>query len=245
MATAQVLLQIKDLHVAYCELRVLQGVSLEIKAGELVSLLGGNGSGKSTTQKTILGFVKPTSGLITFEGARLDTLSVPEIIRKGITMVPEGRRVFPFMSVHENLILGAWVRRKERAELKQDLERVLELFPILRTRLQQLAGTMSGGEQQIVAMARALMMRPKLVLMDEPTMGLAPKLVDEVLELIQTVNRNGIAVLLVEQNARTALGFTDRAYVLERGRLVIEGPSKDLLSNERVRSAYLGELSQA
>jgi branched-chain amino acid transport system ATP-binding protein len=205
--------------------------------------LGGNGAGKSTTQKAILGFVRPKSGQITFEGARLDTLSIPEIIKKGITMVPEGRRVFPFMEVRENLLLGGWVRRKHRAEIKHDFERVLDLFPILGKRLNQLAGTMSGGEQQMVAMARALMMRPKLVLMDEPTMGLAPKLVDEVLELIQTVNRDGIAVLLVEQNARTALGFTDRAYVMERGRLVIEGPSKDLLSDERVRSAYLGELN--
>lgn len=243
MATDQVLLQIEDLHVSYGALRVLQGVSLQIKAGELVSLLGGNGAGKSTTQKAILGFVRPKSGKITFEGARLDTLSIPEIIQKGITMVPEGRRVFPFMEVRENLLLGGWVRRKQRAEIKHDFERVLDLFPILRKRLNQLAGTMSGGEQQMVAMARALMMRPKLVLMDEPTMGLAPKLVDEVLQLIQTVNRDGIAVLLVEQNARTALGFTDRAYVMERGRLVIEGPSKDLLSNERVRSAYLGELN--
>lgn len=244
MAQDQPLLQIDDLHVAYGQLRVLQGISLRIRAGGLVSLLGGNGAGKSTTQKAILGFVRATSGSIVFEGKPLGNLPVPEIIRRGITMVPEGRRVFPWMPVRENLALGAWVRRHRSEELKQDLDRVLDLFPILRARLGQLAGTMSGGEQQMLAMARALMMRPKLVLMDEPTMGLAPKLVDTVLELIQKINQSGVAILLVEQNARAALGFTDHAYVLERGRLAIEGRSADLLSDERVRSAYLGELGE-
>jgi len=238
------LLEIDNLHTAYGDLHVLQGINLRVAAGELVSLLGGNGSGKSTTLKTIIGFLRPTEGTIVFNGSRIDRLSTPEIIRRGITMVPEGRRVFPWMAVRENLALGSWVRRQQRAQVRQDLEHVLDLFPPLRARLGQLAGTMSGGEQQMLAMARALMMRPRLVLMDEPTMGLAPNLVETVFELIQTINRSGVAVLLVEQNAHAALGFTDRAYVLEHGRMAIEGASRELLRHERVRTAYLGELAE-
>ena len=237
------LLEVRDLHVAYGDLRVLQGVNLYVGPGELVSLLGGNGSGKSTTLKTILGLVKPGRGEIGFDGARVDGLSTPALVRLGLTLVPEARRIFPFMTVRENLQMGAWVRRHDRVAVADDLERVLALFPVLRERLGQAGGTLSGGEQQMVAMARALMARPKLMLMDEPSMGLAPAVVHSVFELIRTVNRQGVGILMVEQNATAALQFTHRAYVLEQGVMAIEGPSKDLLSHERVRTAYLGQFA--
>jgi branched-chain amino acid transport system ATP-binding protein len=238
------LLQIEDLHAGYGDLRVLSGVNLNVRSGELVSLLGGNGSGKSTTLKTILGIVRPQRGSIRFEGERIDGQTTPAIIRRGIGMVPEARRIFPWMTVRENLEMGAWVRRKDQPGVQKDLEYVLALFPRLRDRLQQLGGTLSGGEQQMLAMARALMQRPRLLLMDEPSMGLAPAFVQTVFEVIKKINHTGVSILMVEQNANAALRFTHRAYVLEQGVMAIEGSSRDLLSHDRVRTAYLGELAR-
>jgi branched-chain amino acid transport system ATP-binding protein len=238
------LLKIEDLHAGYGDLRVLSGVNLNIQRGELVSLLGGNGSGKSTTLKTILGIVRPQAGNIRIEGERIDGLTTPTIIRRGIGMVPENRRIFPWMTVRENLEMGSWIRRKDQRGVREDLKNVLDLFPRLRDRLHQLGGTLSGGEQQMLAMARALMQRPRLVLMDEPSMGLAPAFVQTVFEVIKEINQTGVSILLVEQNANAALRFTHRAYVLEQGVMAIEGPSRELLSHDRVRTAYLGELAK-
>jgi branched-chain amino acid transport system ATP-binding protein len=235
------LLEVHELQAGYGGLKVLQGLSLHVDKGELVSLLGGNGSGKSTTIKSILGFVRATHGTVSFDGREIQSSTTAAIIQAGIALVPEGRRVFPFMSVKENLLLGGWVRRHAKRELAQSLDEVLAIFPLLTERMSQNAGTLSGGEQQMLAMARALISKPKLVLMDEPTMGLAPRFVHTVFELIRSVNELGVAVLMVEQNAHAALRMTHRAYVLEHGVIAIEGRSADLLGHPRVRSAYLGE----
>ena len=215
------------------------GLSLEVGAGRIVCLLGGNASGKSTTMKVILGLATPRAGEVRFEGARIDGLATHRIIRKGVGSVPEARRLFPLMSVRENLFMGAYAR-SDRAEVKQDLERVLGLFPRIAERLEQPAGTLSGGEQQMPAMARALMGRPKLILMDEPTMGLSPLWVDRVLELIATINQHGVTIFMVEQNANLALQIAHDAYVLQTGRIVLEGPAERLRADPRIRDAYLG-----
>ena len=215
------------------------GLSLNVGAGRIVCLLGGNASGKSTTMKVILGLATPRAGEVRFDGERIDGLATHRIIRKGIGSVPEARRLFPLMNVRENLHMGAYAR-SDRAEVKQDLERVLELFPRVAGRLDQQAGTLSGGEQQMLAMARALMGRPKLILMDEPTMGLSPLWVDRVLELIATINRQGATIFMVEQNANLALQIAHDAYVLQTGRIVLEGPAERLRADPRIRDAYLG-----
>jgi branched-chain amino acid transport system ATP-binding protein len=243
LGESETVLEIRDLHVAYGDLQVLSGINLDVRSGELVSLLGSNGSGKSTTLKTILGIVRPQRGSIKLAGERIDGLPTPDIVRRGLTLVPEARRIFPWMTVRENLEMGAWARRKDRAGVAQDQDRVLALFPVLRSRLGQIGGTLSGGEQQMLAIARALMLRPRVLLMDEPSMGLAPTAVAATFELIRTINRSGVSILMVEQNANAALRFTHRAYVLERGVMAIEGRSSDLLRHERVRTAYLGELA--
>ena len=215
------------------------GLSLEVGAGRIVCLLGGNASGKSTTMKVILGLATPRAGEVRFEGARIDGLATHRIIRKGVGSVPEARRLFPLMNVRENLLMGAYAR-SDRAVIKQDLERVLALFPRVAGRLDQQAGTLSGGEQQMLAMARALMGRPKLILMDEPTMGLSPLWVDRVLELIATINQHGVTIFMVEQNANLALQIAHDAYVLQTGRIVLEGPAERLRADPRIRDAYLG-----
>jgi branched-chain amino acid transport system ATP-binding protein len=215
------------------------GLSLEVGAGRIVCLLGGNASGKSTTMKVILGLATPRAGEVRFDGERIDGLATHRIIRKGIGSVPEARRLFPLMNVRENLHMGAYAR-SDRAEVKRDLERVLELFPRIAGRLDQQAGTLSGGEQQMLAMARALMGRPKLILMDEPTMGLSPLWVDRVLELIATINQQGVTIFMVEQNANLALQIAHDAYVLQTGRIVLEGPAEQLRADPRIRDAYLG-----
>ena len=215
------------------------GLSLEVGAGRVVCLLGGNASGKSTTMKVILGLATPRAGEVRFEGARIDGLATHRIIRKGVGSVPEARRLFPLMNVRENLLMGAYAR-SDRAVIKQDLERVLALFPRVAGRLDQQAGTLSGGEQQMLAMARALMGRPKLILMDEPTMGLSPLWVDRVLELIATINQHGVTIFMVEQNANLALQIAHDAYVLQTGRIVLEGPAERLRADPRIRDAYLG-----
>jgi branched-chain amino acid transport system ATP-binding protein len=216
-------------------------VSLEVGEGEIVCLLGGNASGKSTTMKTILGVVRPTGGTVELDGQVINDVRTAQRIERGLAIVPENRRVFPRMSVRENLEMGAFLRR-DRLSVEGDLERVLGLFPRLRERLAQAAGTLSGGEQQMLAMARALMARPRLLLMDEPSMGLSPRLVQQNFELIQDINRSGVTVFVVEQNAAMALAIAHRGYVLRTGEIVMSGPAPELLRSPGIRQAYLGEL---
>lgn len=234
------LLELRNVTTHYGPIRVLHDVDMVIYPGEMVCLLGGNASGKSTTLKTILGIVRVSEGEIQFRGERVDPLTTSDRIERGMAVVPENRRIFPKMTVRENLEMGAYLR-KDRANLGQDLDYVFELFPRLGERLGQLGGTMSGGEQQMLAMGRALMSRPKLILMDEPSMGLAPLFVERIFEIIKQVNERGISVFVVEQNANVALSIADRGYVLQTGEVVLSGPAADLLSNQAMKRAYLGE----
>ncbi|MFL6005496.1 MAG: ABC transporter ATP-binding protein [Gaiellaceae bacterium] len=231
------LLELDDIHTYYGEIHILDNVNLHVSPGELVCLLGGNASGKSTTLKTILGIVQPRAGAVRFDGEEVTTRSTSHRIRRGMAIVPENRRLFAPMSVRENLEMGAYLYN---GGSKDDYERVYSLFPLLYERRSQLAGTLSGGEQQMVAMGRALMARPKLLLMDEPSMGLAPILVERSFEIIKSVHEAGVAVLVVEQNANVSLSIADRGYVLSTGRVVLEGKAGDLLQNEELRKAYLG-----
>jgi branched-chain amino acid transport system ATP-binding protein len=237
------ILKFDAVHTYYGALHVLKGVNYELYDGEIVCLLGGNASGKSTTMKTVLGIVRPTEGQVLYRGERIDRLDTSEIIQRGVGVVPEARRVFPRMTVLENLEMGAFTRRGDRAGMSQDFDRVFGLFPRLKERRQQLAGTMSGGEQQMLAMGRALMGRPKLLCMDEPSMGLAPNFVDQVFDVIQEINRQGTTIFMVEQNANMALRIANRGYVLQTGQIVLEGPASELLGTELIRRAYLGELA--
>lgn len=233
------LLRLENVNVFYGPVQALYDISLRVAPGELVSVLGGNASGKSTTVKTVLGLVRPQSGAVFLEGRRIDGLAAHRVIGLGVGSIPEGRRVFPEMTVRDNLLLGAYTRRKE--DLAADLERVVALFPALASRLHQAAGTMSGGEQQMVAMARALMRRPKLLCIDEPSMGLSPLYVDKVYDVIRRLKEEGVTMLMVEQSANRALEVADRAYVLQNGRVVLEGPTHELAADPAVRRAYLGE----
>ncbi|OLE39057.1 MAG: ABC transporter ATP-binding protein [Actinobacteria bacterium 13_1_20CM_3_68_9] len=233
------MLALDNVHVYYGNIAAVKGLSLTVMQGEIVTLIGSNGAGKSTTLRTISGLLRPRRGHLTFEGRRIDRTTADEIVRLGIAHSPEGRRIFPRMTVSENLDLGAFLR-KDRAGIVADRERVLELFPRLRERIAQKAGTMSGGEQQMLAVARALMARPKLLLLDEPSMGLAPVLVDLIFETITTIREGGTTVLLVEQNALAALRVADRAYVLESGLLNMEGSARELARDPEVVRAYLG-----
>jgi branched-chain amino acid transport system ATP-binding protein len=233
------LLRLKNIDTYYGEIHILESLDLNVREGELVSLLGGNASGKSTTLKTILGLVQPRNGSVEFRGEEVTGRTTSYRIQKGMAIVPENRRLFGPMTVLENLEMGAYLIRDTKGR-KEDFERVYTLFPLLYERRAQLAGTLSGGEQQMVAMGRALMSRPKLLLMDEPSMGLAPILVERSFEIIQQVHQSGVAMLVVEQNANMALSIADRGYVLSTGRLVLEGPAKDLLAHEDLRKAYLG-----
>jgi branched-chain amino acid transport system ATP-binding protein len=237
--SARALLGVADVDTYYGEIHILENLNLEVREGELVSLLGGNASGKSTTLKTILGLVRPRRGSVTFDGEDVTTRPTAYRIGRGIAIVPENRRLFAPMTVLENLEMGAYLNRDGKGR-KEDFERVFTLFPLLHERRGQLAGTLSGGEQQMVAMGRALMSRPKLLLMDEPSMGLAPILVERSFEIIKQVHEAGVAMLIVEQNANMALAIADRGYVLSTGRLVLSGPAKDLLQHEDLRKAYLG-----
>jgi branched-chain amino acid transport system ATP-binding protein len=233
------LLRLTNIDTYYGEIHILESLDLNVREGELVSLLGGNASGKSTTLKTILGLVQPRNGAVEFRGEEVTGRTTSYRIQKGMAIVPENRRLFGPMTVLENLEMGAYLIRDTKGR-KEDFERVYTLFPLLYERRAQLAGTLSGGEQQMVAMGRALMSRPKLLLMDEPSMGLAPILVERSFEIIQQVHQSGVAMLVVEQNANMALSIADRGYVLSTGRLVLEGPAKDLLAHEDLRKAYLG-----
>lgn len=233
------LLEIKDLWVRYELVEALRGISLNLDQSEIVTMLGANGAGKSTTLKTISGLKTPASGEVWFQAERIDRLAPHEIVRRGIAQVPEGRRIFPEMTVMDNLLMGTHLR-KDSTAVKRDREYVFAHFPILQKRKDQQGGSLSGGEQQMLAMARALMSSPKIILMDEPTLGLSPLMVREIRQITQTINKNGVGIILVEQNARMALSTAHRGYVLMTGKIMLEGDSQQLLNNDQVKKYYLG-----
>ena len=233
------LLKVSDLRVSYGGIEALKGISFEVEAGQIVTLIGANGAGKSTTLRTIAGLVRPAAGTVAFDGKDITGIDAQKVVEGGIALVPEGRRVFPNLTVLENLKIGAYLR-KDEAAIRSDLEEVYKLFPRLKERQWQLAGTLSGGEQQMLAVGRAMMMRPRLMMMDEPSLGLAPLVVRDIFRIIQVLKQRGITILLVEQNANAALRCADYAFVLETGRITIDGTGAELLSNEKVKAAYLG-----
>ena len=234
------MLEVKDLHVHYGVIEAIKGIDFEVNKGEVIALIGANGAGKTTILHTVTGLIQPTKGTITFEGKDITKTPGYKIVSLGMAHVPEGRRVFAQLSVLENLKLGAYTR-KDKTEIEESLKRVYKSFPRLEERKNQLAGTLSGGEQQMLAMGRALMSKPRIVLMDEPSMGLSPIFVEEIFNIIKEISAEGTTVLLVEQNAKKALSIADRAYVLETGKIVLEGNAKDLLNDESIKKAYLGE----
>ncbi|HET7876390.1 MAG TPA: ABC transporter ATP-binding protein [Methylomirabilota bacterium] len=233
------MLALEGVDVYYGDFRAVSGVSLRVGAGEIVTLVGANGSGKTTTLRAISGLLRPRAGRILFDGARVDGLEADQIVERGVVQVPEGRKLFPTLTVRENLLLGAYARRA-RPHRALTLDHVVSLFPILAERAEQSAGTLSGGEQQMLAIARALMARPRVLMLDEPSFGLAPKIVQEVFRVIRDIHAQGVTVLLVEQNVRQALLTSQRGYVLENGRVVLEGTGRELLESEATRKAYLG-----
>ena len=233
------MLEVQNVNVAYGLVQVLWDISFRVEEGEIVAIVGSNGAGKSTTLKTISGLLRPSSGSIVFKGERLDQTPAHMVVEKEVAHIPEGRRLFPFSSVLTNLELGAFTRRARR-ETAENVEYVFELFPVLRERQNQLAGTLSGGEQQMLAIGRGLMSRPSLLMLDEPSLGLAPKLVLKTLDTLQELNKRGVTILLVEQNVNSALSLCTRGYVLENGRIVLEGSGQELLNNPHVKEAYLG-----
>ncbi len=234
------MLKLNNIHTYYGNIRAVRGISINVEAGEKVCMIGANGAGKSTTQMTISGIYKPVQGTITFDGRDITRSSPEQRVKWGISQVPEGRLIFPDMTVLENLELGAYLR-KDTAGIRADLKKIYDYFPILFNRRKQRGGSLSGGEQQMLAIGRALMSHPTLLLLDEPSLGLAPLIVKQIFEIIQQINEEGTTILLVEQNAQLALNVTDRGYVMETGEITIEGKSTDLLADERVRQAYLGE----
>ncbi|SFC89204.1 ABC transporter ATP-binding protein [Clostridium uliginosum] len=234
------MIKIDNLVVSYGGIEALKGISLEVPSGKIVTLVGANGAGKSTTLKSIVGLVKPKSGSIDYEGIDLTKLNTENMVKKGIALVPEGRRVFADLTVLENLKIGAY-SRKDRTGISEDLEKVYSLFPRLKERTWQAAGTLSGGEQQMLAIGRALMSRPKLIMMDEPSLGLAPIIVKELFGIIKKINEEGMTVLLIEQNANAALKIADIGYIMETGRITLKGTGNKLLNNEEIKKAYLGE----
>ncbi|MCH2574137.1 ABC transporter ATP-binding protein [Candidatus Poribacteria bacterium] len=234
------MLELNQIHTSYNNIKAVKGISLTIYHGEMVCLIGANGAGKSTTLMTISGVLSPESGSIKFEGKSLGSISASQRVQIGISQVPEGRHIFPEMTVQENLELGAYIQRNSK-KIAQDIELVFSVFPRLKERKFQRGGTLSGGEQQMLAIGRAVMSKPKLLLLDEPSLGLAPLIVEQIFEIIQKINENGTTVLLVEQNANLALTVTNRGYVMETGHITMEGNSKDLIADERIRAAYLGE----
>lgn len=235
------MLELSNIHTYYGNIRAVRGISLRVEAGEMVCLIGANGAGKSTTLMTISGVERPVEGTITFEGAEITATPPPQRVALGISQVPEGRLIFPHMSVLENLELGAYFRKDGASAIREDIDQVFEMFPILNKRRKQQGGTLSGGEQQMLAIGRALMSEPRLLLLDEPSLGLAPLIVEQIFKIIQQINAQGTTILLVEQNAHLALQLTHRGYVMETGEITIEGTSEELLNDERVRQAYLGE----
>jgi branched-chain amino acid transport system ATP-binding protein len=234
------LLEIKDLKVAYGKIQAVKGISLHINAGEIVTLVGANGAGKTTLLKTISGLLKPSAGVINFEGKDIQGIDPHNRVLEGLCQAPEGRGIFPGMTVLENLEMGKYARKDWKNELKEDLDRIYTLFPRLKERQSQAGGTLSGGEQQMLSIGRALMSRPRLLLLDEPSMGLAPKFIQQIFNIIREIQTQGVSILLVEQNAAQALSCANRAYILETGNIVKEGAGKDLLNDEAIKKAYLG-----
>jgi branched-chain amino acid transport system ATP-binding protein len=234
------LLALKDLHIHYGGIKAVKGITLDVKAGELVTLIGANGAGKTTTLKAIVGLLSPASGTISYDGQEIANQPSHVIAQRGLSLVPEGRGVFPGLTIEENLAMGAY-HRKDRDGIAADMAKAFERFPRLKERAKQTAGTLSGGEQQMLAISRALMSRPKLLLLDEPSMGLAPLMVQKIFEVVREVAATGMTILLIEQNAKLALQVSHRAYVMDGGLITLEGPSAELLSNPKVREAYLGE----
>lgn len=232
------MLKVNNLKVNFGGIEAVKGISFEVKEGEIVTLIGSNGAGKSTTLRTISGIVKPAEGSIDFEGTDITKVNSSDIVKMGITLCPEGRRVFPDMTVLENIKIGAFLRQDD---LTNDIERCYRLFPILKERNKQLAGTLSGGEQQMLAVARSLMSRPKIMMLDEPSLGLAPLVVQDIFKILQEINNEGVTILLIEQNANMALRIADKAYVLETGKITMQGSGKELLENESIKEAYLGK----
>lgn len=234
------MLEVKDLEVYYGVIQAIKGVSFQVNQGEVIALIGANGAGKTTILHTITGLLSPKRGSVMFEGKEITKVPAHKIVSMGMAHVPEGRRVFAELSVYENLKMGAYTR-KDKKEIEESLANVYKRFPRLEERRNQMAGTLSGGEQQMLAMGRALMSKPKIILMDEPSMGLSPIMVNEIFDIIRAVSEGGTTVLLVEQNAKKALGIADRAYVLETGKIVLEGKAEELLENDSIKKAYLGE----
>jgi len=235
------MLEVRDLVVAYGAIEAVKGISLQVQAGDVVTLIGGNGAGKTTTLRTLSGLLRPVTGQVLFEGERIDRVPAHEIVRRGIAHSPEGRRIFPRMTIEENLELGAYSRRGKTAEIRDTIDRVYALFPMLGERRGQPAGTLSGGEQQMLAVGRALMSQPRLIMLDEPSMGLSPIMMQKIFSTLVELKGQGTTILLVEQNAQAALSLADRGYVIETGRIVLEDNGPALLGNELVRKAYLGE----
>lgn len=234
------LLEVKNLEVFYGVIQALKGISFEVNEGEIVTLIGANGAGKTTTMQSVIGLIPSKAGTVTYDGKNITNNPCHKIVQLGMSQVPEGRRVFQELTVYDNLLMGAYTN-KDKKLIKQDIDRICERFPRLGERKSQIAGTLSGGEQQMLAMGRAMMSHPKLLMLDEPSMGLSPLLVDEVFEIIKDFNREGTTILLVEQNAGKSLAISDRAYVLENGKIAISGTGKELLASEEVKKAYLGE----
>jgi len=234
------LLRVDKVESFYGRSQILHGVSLEIKEREFVCVLGANGAGKTTLLKTIAGLAKPRKGSVEFAGRRIDALPAHQIVQEGITLTPEDRKIFPQMSVYKNLILGAWVHGRNGEKIQKNISQAYDLFPILKDRRDQMAGTLSGGEQQMLVIGRSLMSNPKLLMLDEPSLGLAPLVVERIFEIIQEIHRRSTTILLVEQNASMSLATAGRGYILENGRIILEGPAKNLLEDEKVKKAYLG-----
>ncbi len=233
------LLEVKDLEVFYGVIQAIKGISFEVNKGEIVTLIGANGAGKTTTMQSIMGLIHPKAGTVTYNGQVINGIPSHKIVKMGMTQVPEGRRIFSELTVYENLLMGAYIE-KDKEKIKKDLEYIYELFPRLCERKNQIAGTLSGGEQQMLAMGRAIMSHPDLLMLDEPSMGLSPLLVDQVFDIIKHFHENGTTILLVEQNANKSLAISDRAYVLENGRIVLSGTGAELLASEEIKKAYLG-----
>ena len=234
------LLEVQNLEVSYGVIRAIKGISFEVNEGEIVTLIGANGAGKTTTMQSTVGLIPKRAGKVIFDGQDITKIPCHKVVHLGMTQVPEGRRVFQELTVYENLLMGAYSVKNKKADFKADIERVYERFPRLAERKNQVAGTLSGGEQQMLAMGRALMSRPKLLMLDEPSMGLSPLLVDQVFDIIKEINKDGTTILLVEQNAGKSLAISDRAYVLENGKIVLSGTGKELSESEMVKKAYLG-----
>ena len=233
------LLEVKDLQVFYGVIQAIKGISFEVNQGEIVTLIGANGAGKTTTMQSVMGLIKPRGGSVVYDGKEITGMPTHKIVGMGMTQVPEGRRVFSELTVYENLLMGAYTE-KDRSKIKEDIEEIYTIFPRLGERKSQVAGTLSGGEQQMLAMGRAIMSHPKLLMLDEPSMGLSPALVDQVFEIIKHFHKTGTTILLVEQNANKSLAISDRAYVLENGRITVTGTGSELMASEEIRKAYLG-----